>query len=169
MFYGNIGIDLHFIYEGDLQSPETPRVFSQYQNSGQLMHPSGQSLISAFLLNEIGRSLSKFQSPFKTPAPGQTPVQSETILLETAHTNASARFLVRVWRSPSVFDASDSQQDVQADEITIRMISRSPSGQTPRILYEAPPIPFPANQPSMWLDAGLLLDSPESDVAVTGN
>ncbi|SPO20109.1 uncharacterized protein UTRI_00504_B [Ustilago trichophora] len=166
MFFDGIGIDLHFIHEGDTSSTQASRIFTQYQNAGQRLRSDGKTLVGAFLLNEVGSSLSQYESKI-TPADGGDPVSGETVALETGHTSEIGRFVARVWRAPSVFETPNASQDSGACQIMLRAVRRTTAGDVPDILCEAPLIEFPAGQSSVFFEAGAIFTVPESDIAIT--
>ncbi|KAJ1030238.1 hypothetical protein NDA16_001149 [Ustilago loliicola] len=156
MFFHGIGIDLHFVYEGDVNSPDVSHIFNNYRHAGSKLRPDSSTRIGAFLLNEVDCTV---------PVLYNTP-QGENVVLHTGHTCDSGRFLARVWRIRSLIDAAWGANDTEADEVILRAIRSGAPGQDAQILYESRPVKFSAYKPSVWVDAGLISEFPACDVSI---
>ncbi|KAJ9476713.1 hypothetical protein PHBOTO_000400 [Pseudozyma hubeiensis] len=163
MFFDNIGIDLHFVYEAEAYSADAGRAFSAFHNAAQCSTNDGKTWVGAFLLNEQMRELSKYKSPRGVPAETVDPAQTEHIVIESVHHHNQTRYFARIWRSPTVLKNSEARDE--ADVVAMRVLERCLPGQEPAVLFESRPYLFHSWQTSIWIDAGIIDQLPPSDIS----
>ena len=167
MFFDGLGIDLYFLFEGDTNSHVVAQTFACYQNAGKQLGRNGTTLVAAFLLNEIGRTITRYNA---NPTDGQEVdlLLNEVVRIGTAHTCDRHRFLVRIWRPHKLRDTTWKQNSNASDTIFVRAVRRGSAGQSADPLFEGHPVAFPVDQSSIWIDAGLASEFPMCDISITG-
>ncbi|GAC95439.1 hypothetical protein PHSY_003015 [Pseudozyma hubeiensis SY62] len=163
MFFDNIGIDLHFVYEAEANSADAGPTFSAYHNAAQCTTNDGKTWVGAFLLNEQSRVLDKYKWPGGVPAETVNTAQTEHIVLESVHNHEQTRYLARVWRSPTVLKNTGAREE--ADVVVMRVLERCLPGNQPAIIFESRPYIFYSWQSSIWIDAGLIDQLPACDIS----
>ncbi len=165
MFCHGLGIDLFFPYESKVSDVLESDVFRSHQNAGQQLRPDGDTLVGAFLLNELGVNLKSYRAPSSNLITGVD--GTEMVEIQTAHTCDNGRFLLRVWRVDLLGAHQTWNNSDQPDVIVVKAVQRGQPFETARVLQESQPITFPANASSILIDAGLLREVPQSDLSIT--
>lgn len=165
MFFDGIAFDLYSVFEGIVGDHTTDHIFNTYEFAGHQVRPDGFSKVGLFLVHEFGRSLSRYESALATPTESGNEGRIETVSIDTTHSCNARRFMVRLWRAQTVLQPTEGGDVTQADTVTFRTVQRDGSGN---ILCESNPIAFPAHKASVWIDAGLTEDLPESDISLLG-
>ncbi|SOV08278.1 uncharacterized protein UDID_00685 [Ustilago sp. UG-2017a] len=62
MIFDGIDIDLHFVFEGKLDSPNVSHIFNNYRHAALQHRPGNHTVVGAFLLSELERRLPAYQS-----------------------------------------------------------------------------------------------------------
>ncbi|CBQ67847.1 hypothetical protein sr10104 [Sporisorium reilianum SRZ2] len=167
MFFDGIGIDLHFLHEGNIASPSDTAIFGAYQNAAQGLDNDGKRVAGAFLLNEHGRLLNKYSSPFTHPPQADGTYEHEHVVLETTHTCAHMNFVARIWRTPTVFGETLAHSSTEPDQVTMTVFRIGGPGQASEVLYQLRPVAFHPSQSSILIDAGVVDPLPQGDIRIT--